>query len=138
MSPFKLSGGEMRRVALAGVLAMKPEYLILDEPTSGMDIKGKKELYTNLKKIHSTGTCVVIVSHQIDDLLPVVNKIVLMDNGKITFAGTPSEYIENISLPVPEITQLMRGLRSKGYNVRNDVLTVDDAYEQIRKLLTKK
>lgn len=134
VSPFKLSGGETRRVALAGILAMDPEYLILDEPASGMDIKGKRELYRNLIKIHEKGTCIVMVSHQIDDLLPVADKIVLMNQGRVIFTGTPDEYLNNIDSPVPEITHLMRQLQNQGYDVRSNVSTVDEAYKEIKTL----
>lgn len=134
MSPFKLSGGEMRRVALAGILAMKPEYLILDEPASGMDIKGKCELYNNLKKIHENGTCIVMVTHQIDDLLSVADKVVLMNQGRIVFTGAPDKYLKNVDSPVPEITILMRQLQKQGFDVRSNVSTVDDAYKEIKRM----
>ncbi|MFP4654239.1 MAG: ATP-binding cassette domain-containing protein [Methanohalobium sp.] len=134
ISPFKLSGGEMRRVALAGILAMKPEYLILDEPTSGVDIKGKIELYNNLEKIHENGTCIIMITHQIDDLFPVANKIVLMNQGRIVFTGTSDEYLDSIDFPAPEITILMRELQKQGFDVRSNVSTVDDAYKEINRM----
>mgnify|MGYP006292797883 CR=1 FL=1 len=99
-----------------------------------MDIKGKCELYNNLKKIHKNGTCVVIVSHQIDDLLPVADKVILMNQGRIVFTGTSDEYLDNVDSPVPEITTLMRQLQKQGFDVQSNVLTVDDAYKQIKRM----
>ncbi|WP_094227069.1 ATP-binding cassette domain-containing protein [Methanolobus psychrotolerans] len=135
LSPFSLSGGQMRLVALAGVLAMNPEYLVMDEPTSGLDPENRYLLLSTLSKLHSSGISIVVVSHQICELLPHAEKVIILKNGCIDFIGTPKEYLMSVSSPLPEITSLMKDLRLEGFNVRDDILTVDDAFLEISNAL---
>ncbi|WP_342306279.1 ATP-binding cassette domain-containing protein [Methanolobus sp. ZRKC5] len=138
LSPFALSGGQMRLVALAGVMAMKPEYLVLDEPTSGLDPENRSSLLLTLKKLHSSGISIIVVSHQMCEVLPFAEKVILLKNGKIAFAGTPEEYLNSVSSPLPEITLLMKELNLMGFNVRESIFSVDDAFREIRNELEKK
>ncbi len=138
LSPFSLSGGHMRLVAMAGVLAMRPEYLILDEPTSGLDPENHKLLLSSLSKLHSSGISIIVVSHQICSLLPFVEKVIHLKGGNVDLIGTPYEYINMIKSPLPEITSLMKELRLAGFNVRDDIYTVDDAFLEITRELGKR
>lgn len=138
LSPFNLSGGQMRLVALAGVLAMKPEYLILDEPTSGLDPENRSSLLSILKGLQSSGMSVVVVSHQVCELLPLAEKVILLDNGHVTFNGNPGDYLRSVSSPLPEITLLMKELSRAGFDVRDDIMSVDDAFDDIRNALSKR
>ncbi|SFM47330.1 ATP-binding cassette domain-containing protein [Methanolobus profundi] len=138
LSPFSLSGGQMRLVALAGVLAMQPEYLILDEPTSGLDPENRSSLLATLKELHLSGISVVVVSHQVCEFLPLADKVILLDNGWVSFNGTPVEYVRSVSSPLPEITLLMKDLIREGFDVRDDILSIDDAFEEIVNALEKR
>ncbi|MEZ5334517.1 MAG: ATP-binding cassette domain-containing protein [Methanolobus sp.] len=137
-SPFSLSGGQMRLVALAGVLAMKPEYLILDEPGSGLDPENRSWLLSVQKNLQSEGISVIVISHQMCEFLPLAEKVIYLDKGRVVFNGTPAEYLESASFPLPEITLLMRELKDAGFNVSGDIFTVDNAFEQISAELIKK
>ncbi len=144
-SPFELSGGQRRRIAIAGVIAMKPEVLILDEPTAGLDPEGRDEILAQIKELHSKyKMTVILVSHSMEDIARLVNKIIVMDKGKVALIGTPREVfkkadiLEKIGLGVPQITYLVRKLREKGIAIREDVLTVDEAKEEIIKLIRGK
>ncbi|AKB84241.1 ATP-binding cassette domain-containing protein [Methanococcoides methylutens] len=130
-SPFSLSGGEMRLVALAGVLSSSPDYLVLDEPTSGLSKSGRSNLFRILYSLKKSGVGVVLVSHQIEDVLDVVDRLICLDNGEIAFQGTPSEYLSSMPSPIPQITELMRDLKRAGIDVRDDVFSVDDAFGEI-------
>ncbi len=130
-SPFTLSGGEMRLVAIAGVLAIRPDYLVLDEPLSGLDPENREALLKLLKSLHMQGSSVIVVSHWIADLLPLADKIILMENGKISFEGSPEKYIKATSTPLPEITSLMKELQQKGFDVRDDIFDVEEALNEI-------
>ncbi|WP_406656209.1 ATP-binding cassette domain-containing protein [Methanolobus sp. ZRKC2] len=130
-SPFNLSGGEMRLAAIAGVLAMKPDYLVLDEPLSGLDPENQKSLILKLKKLHQEGISIIIVSHRISELLSFADRIFLMENGKITFDGRTEEYVNSLPSTLPQIAALMRELRLKGIDVRDDIFTVEDAFDEI-------
>lgn len=136
-SPFELSGGQVRRVAIAGILAIKPKVLILDEPTAGLDPKGRKEVLDNIKKLHETGITVILVSHNMDDVARLCERIMVLNKGKLVTDGTPREvfsqgrFLESMDLKPPEVTILMDRLRKQGWNVRNDVLTVEEAYNEI-------
>ncbi|MCG8515504.1 MAG: AAA family ATPase, partial [Halanaerobiales bacterium] len=130
-SPFNLSGGEMRLAAIAGVLAMKPDYLVLDEPLSGLDPENQKSLILKLKKLHQEGISIIIVSHRISELLSFADRVFLMENGKITFDGRPEEYVNSLPSTLPQIAALMRELRLKGIDVRDDIFTVEDAFDEI-------
>ncbi|KXS44581.1 energy-coupling factor transporter ATPase [Methanolobus zinderi] len=130
-SPFTLSGGEMRLVAIAGVLAIRPDYLVLDEPLSGLDPEHRESLLEILKSLHMQGISVIVVSHLIADLLPLADKIILMKKGKISFEGSPEEYVKSTSTPLPEITSLMKELKQKGFDVRDDIFDVEEALNEI-------
>lgn len=130
-SPFSLSGGQMRLVALAGILAMRPGYLILDEPLSGLDPQNCSSLLQVLKNLRCRGISVIVVSHQFSEFLPLAEKIVYMEKGRIAFAGTPAGYLRSFSPGLPDITLLMRELKNAGLDVSDSVFSVDDAFEQI-------
>jgi energy-coupling factor transport system ATP-binding protein len=140
-SPFELSGGQKRRVAIAGVLAMKPELLILDEPTAGLDPRGRDEILGQIKELHEKEKItVIIVSHSMEDMARVAGRLIVMNQGKIIFDDTPRnvfkniEILENIGLAVPQITYLMAALREKGFQLDEGILTVDEALEALLKL----
>ncbi|MCD4704114.1 MAG: ATP-binding cassette domain-containing protein [Methanosarcinaceae archaeon] len=134
-SPFDLSGGQMRLVALAGILSYSPSYLILDEPLSGLDPMSKRGFLSTLEGIRANGTGVVVISHDLDNILHYVDRVILLNAGKIAFEGTPAQYLASGITPVPEITQLIRLLRSRGLDVSDSVYSVDDAFDQIIKAL---
>lgn len=144
-SPFELSGGQKRRVAIAGVLAMKPEILILDEPTAGLDPRGRDEILDQISRIHQAEkTTVILVTHSMEDIARLATKLVVMEQGSIVLVGTPNEvfeqadYLEQIGLGVPQVTKLLRTLQAKGCAVRPDLFTLEDAEEEIVRLLETK
>jgi len=135
-SPFELSGGQRRRVAIAGVLAMKPQVLILDEPTAGLDPKGRDEILGQIQNLYKKNNItIILVSHSMEDIARLVNRIIVMNKGKIAMLGTPREIFRNIDeleslgLGVPQITYFMRALKNKGKHINENVLTVDEAKE---------
>lgn len=141
-SPFELSGGQRRRVAIAGVIAMKPEVLILDEPTAGLDPKGRDEILQQIKNLHNKyKITVILVSHSMEDIARLVDKILVMHKGKVALIGTPKEIfkqgdiLREIGLGVPQITILAKKLRDKGIIIPDDVLTVEEAKDEIIKLI---
>lgn len=141
-SPFDLSGGQKRRVAIAGVLAMKPKTLILDEPTAGLDPKGRDEILDCIAKIHKEqGITVILVSHSMEDVANYVDKIIVMNDGRIELEGTPSEVfryekdLHEIGLDVPQVTALTNSLRAKGITLKQDLTTVDEAKAELLKAL---
>lgn len=144
-SPFELSGGQKRRVAIAGVLAMKPDVLILDEPTAGLDPHGRDEILGQLKKLHDRERLtVIIVSHSMEDMAKIANRLIVMNKGKVTLDGTPKEVfkeidiLEEIGLAVPQISYLIRALNQKGLQLPDDVITVEEAIDAIEaKLKTR-
>ncbi len=140
-SPFDLSGGEKRRVAIAGVISMKPEILILDEPTSGLDPMGREQILELIKNYREqTGKTVVIVSHSMDDVARFATKVIVMNNSKVEMIGTVDEVFERasrlreIGLSVPQITEIFIKLREKGYNVSEKIYTVEQGYLELKKL----
>ncbi|MGE5631138.1 MAG: energy-coupling factor transporter ATPase [Caulobacteraceae bacterium] len=142
-SPFELSGGQKRRVAIAGVIAMKPKILILDEPTAGLDPKGRDEILGELKELHrKQGITVILVSHSMEDIANLVDKVLVMNKGKIVFFDTPRnvfkevETLEKIGLGVPQVTYLIRRLREKGYEI-NDCINVEEAKNELVKLFKR-
>lgn len=144
-SPFELSGGQKRRVAIAGVLAMKPDVLILDEPTAGLDPHGRDEILAQIKSIHDKQkTTIILVSHSMEDMSKLADKLVVMNRGKVEFVGTPKEIfrheerLNQIGLGVPKVVTLMNELRSKGYNVEPDLITMEQVKQQILKLIRSK
>jgi len=139
-SPFDLSGGQRRRVAIAGVFAMKPEVLILDEPTAGLDPRTRDELLQEIKVLHNKyKNTVILVSHSMEDIAKLVDRIIVMHRGKIALLGSPREVfqkveiLESIGLGVPQISYLIRALKSKGIELREDIFTVEEAKEEILK-----
>lgn len=144
-SPFELSGGQRRRIAIAGVLAMKPEVLILDEPTAGLDPKGRDEILAQIKALHQKyKITVILVSHSMEDIARLVDKIIVMDKGSVALEGAPreifkrAESLEKMGLGVPQMTNLVRNLREKGINIREDILTVEEAKQEILRLVRSK
>lgn len=140
-SPFELSGGQKRRVAIAGVLAMKPEILILDEPTAGLDPRGRDEILDQIAKLHKDGLTVILVSHSMEDVAKYADRIIAMNSGKVAFDGTPKEVfrhykeLESMGLSAPQITYVMQAMKELGLDVDTDVSTVEEAKEEILKAL---
>ncbi len=140
-SPFDLSGGQKRRVAIAGVLAMKPEVLILDEPTAGLDPKGRDEILDLIEKMHrERKITVLLVSHSMEDVAKYVQRMIVMNNGEIMYDGTPKEVfrhykeLEAVSLAAPQVTYLVHELKEHGMDIGLDVTTVEEAKQQILRL----
>ena len=138
LSPFELSGGQKRRAAIAGVLAMEPEILILDEPTAGLDPRGRDDIFECLRMLHEKrGITIVLVSHSMEDVAAFAERIIVVDEGKIAFDAPPSQIftdidrLEKMGLAVPEVTYLMYRLRQEGYDVPEDVITADQAARAI-------
>ena len=143
-SPFDLSGGQMRRVAIAGVLAMKPEVLILDEPTAGLDPRGREEILGQIRKIHENkNITIILVSHSMEDIAKLVEKILVMHRGKVELYDTPLEVfkkveeLESFGLGVPQVTYFMKALKEKGMDIDTNIFTVDEAKEEILKYLRR-
>ena len=141
MSPFELSGGQKRRVAIAGVLAMEPEVLILDEPTAGLDPKGRRELFAQICGLQKQrNITVILVSHSMEDVADYVTRLVVMNQGRIMYDGEPasvfSRYkeLEQAGLAAPQVTYLMHELKEKGFPVDTNVITIEQAKEEILKL----
>lgn len=130
-NPFSLSGGEMQRVALASALALRPDYLVLDEPITGLDPVGKKEILETLKKVKDEGTAVIVVTHNLKGFFPLLEKIVLIREGKIAFQGTKEDYLKTGCVPLPPITSLIRELKERGLPVNPAVFTVEDTLQEI-------
>lgn len=143
-SPFELSGGQKRRVAIAGVLAMKPEVLILDEPTAGLDPAGRDEILDLIQKMHKEkGITVILVSHSMEDVAKYVDRIIVMNQGQMMFDDCPKEVfkhykeLEAIGLAAPQVTYLMHELKEKGLLVDIEATTVEEAKESLLKVLRK-
>ena len=137
-SPFELSGGQKRRVAIAGVLAMKPKVLILDEPTAGLDPKGKDEILDQIAKLHKeTGMTVVLVSHSMEDVARYVDRIIVMNKGEKMLDSTPKEVfrhykeLEEVGLAAPQVTYVMHDLKDRGFDVSPDATTIEEAADEI-------
>lgn len=144
-SPFELSGGQMRRVALAGVLAMRPKILVLDEPTAGLDPRGRDEILDQVSLLHKKyGITVVLVSHSMEDIARLVDRLIVLSKGKIILEGTPREVfqhrriLEEAGLGIPQITKMMQLLKEKGKEVRTDVLLVEEAEKEILEIMGRK
>lgn len=141
-SPFELSGGQKRRVAIAGVLAMEPEVLILDEPTAGLDPKGRDEILGLIKKLQTeTGMTIILVSHSMEDVANYVDRIIVMNDGKVMLDGTPKtvfaryKELEEVGLAAPAVTYIMHKLKENGFDVGTDATTIPEAKEAILKAL---
>lgn len=137
-SPFDLSGGQKRRVAIAGVLAMKPDVLILDEPTAGLDPKGRDDILNCLRYLREeTGMTIILVSHSMDDVANYVSRIMVMNDGVLTYDDTPRNVfrhykeLEAIGLAAPQVTYLMNDLKQAGFDVNTDAITINEAKESI-------
>lgn len=137
-SPFELSGGQKRRVAIAGILAMKPEVLILDEPTAGLDPKGRDEILEQIAKLHKeSGITVVLVSHSMEDVANYVDRILVMNHGELAMDYSTKETfarykeLEQMNLAAPQVTYVMNALKDNGFDVLTDATTVTEAKEEI-------
>lgn len=138
VSPFQLSGGQKRRVAIAGVLAMEPEVLILDEPTAGLDPYGREEILNLISRLHKEKKCtIILVSHSMEDVANYVDRLLVMYQGRIMLDGSPKEIfkhrteLENIGLSVPQVTKAMQGLKERGIPVEGNVISLDEAKQEI-------
>jgi energy-coupling factor transport system ATP-binding protein len=143
-SPFELSGGQKRRVAIAGVLAMQPEVLILDEPTAGLDPKGRDEILDQIAMLHKERRItVILVSHSMEDVAKYVNRILVMNKGELVYSDIPrkvfSNYkvLETIGLAAPQVTYVMNGLREQGIKVSTDATTIEEARNEILRWANK-
>ena len=141
-SPFDLSGGQKRRVAIAGVLAMKPEILILDEPTAGLDPKGRDEILDQIAKLkEETGITVILVSHSMEDVAKYVERIIVMNQGSVLYDDAPAEVfkhyreLEKVGLAAPQVTYIMQALAGKGMPVDTSVTTIAEAKQEILRVL---
>ena len=136
-SPFELSGGQMRRVAIAGILAMEPSILVLDEPTAGLDPIGRKELMNLFKKLHQDGITIVLVTHLMDDVAEFADQVYVMEKGKLVKGGKPSlvfqnvEFMEKIQLGVPKITRFAQRLAERGVSFKQLPITIEEFKEFI-------
>ena len=142
VSPFELSGGQKRRVAIAGVIAMEPKVLILDEPTAGLDPKGREDILDQIKKLHDEyKMTIILVSHSMEDVAKLAKRIIVMNHGKVALQGEPKnvfkeiDTLEEIGLGVPQVTYLMRELKRRGFNVSDEVFTVEQGKEELLKML---
>ena len=141
-SPFELSGGQKRRVAIAGVLAMKPEVLVLDEPTAGLDPKGRDEILHQIKKLQTeTGMTILLVSHSMEDVAEYVDRIIVMNKGSVMFDDIPRKVfahykeLEEVGLAAPQVTYILHELRKRGLNVDTSATTIEEAAETILETL---
>lgn len=144
-SPFELSGGQKRRVAIAGVVAMEPKVLILDEPTAGLDPKGRDEILYQIKQLHKEyGMTIILVSHSMEDVAKVAERVVVMSKGKIILDGMPKEVfkeidtLEDVGLAAPQVTYLLKKLREKGIPVSDEIFTIEDAKKELLKCFSNK
>ena len=144
-SPFELSGGQKRRVAIAGVLAMEPDVLILDEPTAGLDPKGRDEILYEISSLHKErGITVILVSHSMEDVAKYVERIIVMNQGEVLHDGAPREVfrhykeLESVGLAAPQVTYIVHTLKDKGFDVDGDATTIEEAKETILEAFRKK
>jgi energy-coupling factor transport system ATP-binding protein len=143
-SPFEISGGQKRRVAIAGVVAMEPRVLILDEPTAGLDPKGRDDILNKIVELYKANNMtIILVSHSMEDVAKVANRILVMDKGKCILDGTPEiifreiDTLESVGLAVPQVTYLIRELRNKGFDLSQDIFTIEKAKEELLKILKR-
>lgn len=144
-SPFDLSGGQKRRVAIAGVIAMEPKTLILDEPTAGLDPRGREEILAQIKKLHDEyGMTIILVSHSMEDVAKLANRIIVMNKGKVVIDDSTKEVfrqvdmLEEIGLGVPQVTYLMKSLKEKGFNISDEIYTVEEAKKELLRIFSTK
>ncbi len=143
-SPFELSGGQMRRVAIAGVLAMRPQVLVLDEPTAGLDPRGRNDILKHIQELHTQhGVTLIIVSHNMEDIARMTKRLVVMEGGRIQMDGSTAqvfaetERLTEMGMGTPQVVMVMAGLRRRGYCVRLDVQTVAEARDEILSCLKR-
>ncbi len=142
-SPFELSGGQLRRVAIAGVVSMKPKVLILDEPAAGLDPKGRDGVLSSINEMHESGMTVILVSHNMEDVARLCQRLIVLEAGKLVADGSPrevfskTEFVREVGLRPPDVVSLMEQLKLRGWNVRTDVMDLDEAYAEIKKQLRK-
>ena len=143
-SPFELSGGQMRRVAIAGVLAMQPKVLILDEPTAGLDPAGRRSILNMIRNLHAAGgLTVIMVSHSMDDISTLATRLIVMSRGEMVLTGPPrevfrqQELMESIGLGIPQAAQLAHALRAEGYELPEDLYTLEELRDAILRLSGK-
>ncbi len=141
-SPFELSGGQKRRVAIAGVVAMEPKILILDEPTAGLDPKARDDIYSKIQALRKEyNMTIILVSHSMEDVAKFADKILVMHEGKCVLQGEPCEVfkevdtLESIGLAAPEVTYLVQKLRKKGFNLPDNIYTIEKAKKELLKSL---
>ena len=145
-SPFQLSGGQMRRVAIAGVIALEPQYLVLDEPSAGLDPRGRADLFQQICQLHKkTGIAVIIVSHNMEEVAKVATRLVVMDHGEISIDGDPQsvfskgeEKLKKAGVGIPNIRSLLLDLKQQGLSVNPDALTTNEAVQTILQALRGK
>lgn len=145
-SPFELSGGQKRRVAIAGVIAMKPEVLILDEPAAGLDPGGRDEIFNLIKTLHKENNMTIILSsHSMDDMARLAKTLIVMNKGKVEFMGTPKEVfksnssrLKEIGLDIPQVLELAIKLRENGFDIKEDIITIQEAKEEILRVMRGK
>lgn len=145
-SPFELSGGQKRRVAIAGVIAMKPEVLILDEPAAGLDPGGRDEIFNLIKTLHKENNMTIILSsHSMDDMTRLAKTLIVMNKGKVEFMGTPKEVfksnssrLKEIGLDIPQVLELAIRLRENGFDIKEDIITIQEAKEEILRVMRGK
>lgn len=142
-SPFELSGGQKRRAAIAGILAMRPKVLILDEPTAGLDPKGRDEILDQVERLHKeTGMTVILVSHSMEDVARYVERIIVMNRGEKMLDGTPREVfrhykeLEKVGLAAPQVTYVMHDLKERGFDLSPDATTIEEAADEIMRSLS--
>lgn len=144
-SPFDLSGGQKRRVAIAGVTAMEPKVLILDEPTAGLDPKGRDDILRQISILHKEyKMTIILVSHSMEDVAKIADRIIVMNKGEVAIEGKPAkvfkeiELLESIGLAVPQVTYLVRELRAKGFDISDEVFTIEQAKDELLRVIKEK
>lgn len=136
-SPFELSGGQMRRIAIAGILAMEPEILVLDEPTAGLDPAGRKELMQLFKQLHKEGMTLVLVTHLMDDVADFADFVYVLERGRVVKSGSPKEvfqdvdFMDSVQLGVPKVTRFAKGLMDKGFQLDSLPITIEELGESL-------
>lgn len=145
ISPFELSGGQKRRVAIAGVIAMEPKVLILDEPTAGLDPKGRDDILEQIKILHKEyKMTIILVSHSMEDVAKIASRVIVMNKGEVALDGSVREVfrevetLEKIGLGVPQVTYLVRELRKKGFDISDDIFTIEEAKQELVKIIKRK
>lgn len=142
-SPFELSGGQLRRVAIAGIVSMRPKVLVLDEPAAGLDPKGRDSILKNVVELHKSGITVILVSHNMEDISRLCQRLLVLHRGKLVADSPPrkvfakAEFVRSIGLRVPEPVALMQALKDRNWSVRTDVTDVNEAFDEIIKEIGK-